>query len=182
MKFQNYIKESENKHRSYNIPRIAEMLGSGSTCFEPKGVQEIFSYIEDTYGSRSDFVNDEPVQDYIDSFMTDDDIMELFKQVERYLKPSAGINESTDIFSLTDDIAKATDTNDHNGARIILAKALKDKGLIKSYQGIADIQHYLREMPVGLLQTRDLLDRERLFKQAKYKFNEDEFSTIMDAF
>jgi len=92
------------------------------------------------------------------------------------------INESVNIFTLVDDISKATDINDHNEARIILAKALKDKNLVKAYQGISDVQRYLREMPVGLSQTRDMLDRDYLFKQTKYKFDESEYEMIMDAF
>ena len=71
------------------------------------------------------------------------------------------LNEGKDFpQNIIDKIAKMTDQNDHTGARLLLAKSIKNKKMEKAYAGIEDIQTYLGHLPEGLYHTRQELDKE----------------------
>ena len=66
-------------------------------------------------------------------------------------------------------IAKLTDQNNHTEARVVLAKALRNKDLEKAYHAINTIHIYLRRANETNI-ARNALDK-KLFKYAKQKFS-----------
>jgi len=62
-------------------------------------------------------------------------------------------------------IDRATDRNDHNEARRILAKAIGNKKLVKVYTAIEDLNMALGNLPPELSKLRIKMDKE-LFKQS----------------
>lgn len=71
-------------------------------------------------------------------------------------------------------IYRATDNNDHNEARILLAKAIaklkgEDSELVDKYQAIITKHNRIGHMPQDLLAERSSLDK-KLFGAAKYWF------------
>ena len=70
---------------------------------------------------------------------------------------------------IIDKIAKLTDRNNHTEARVLLAKALKNKDLEKAYHAINTIHIYLRRANETNI-ARNALDK-KLFKYAKQKFS-----------
>ena len=66
-------------------------------------------------------------------------------------------------------IAKLTNYNNHTEARVVLAKALRNKDLEKAYHAINTIHIYLRRANETNI-ARNALDK-KLFKYAKQKFS-----------
>ena len=62
-------------------------------------------------------------------------------------------------------LAKMTDYNNHNEARIYLARKLGNKNLVKSYDAIMVLHNQMNQMN-DLIKVREKLDK-MLFKQAK---------------
>ena len=68
-------------------------------------------------------------------------------------------------------IDRATDRNDHNEARRILAKAIGNKKLVKVYTAIEDLNMALGNLPPELSKLRIKMDKE-LFKQSYSKYSD----------
>ena len=81
--------------------------------------------------------------------------------------------------SIVDDIAKMTDRNDHNGARMELAKAMNNLKYQNIYQGIKMIADREGRMPRGLMKYRDDVDK-KFFQLAKRTY--DNYNDIYGAF
>ena len=80
--------------------------------------------------------------------------------------------------ALINTIERFTDQNHHTEARLVLAKALGDKKLVKAYESIDVIHMYLRDMN-DLSKARNRLDK-KLFAQAKKVFSD--YDAIIGAF
>ena len=76
-------------------------------------------------------------------------------------------------------IDRATDRNNHNEARLMLAKAMKNKKLEKIYTAIGDLNMALGHLPSELSKFRLKVDKE-LFKHS-YKTYSDH-NIIVGAF
>ena len=63
-------------------------------------------------------------------------------------------------------IAKLTDVNDHTGARIEIAKVLKDKKAVADLEKIAAEHGRLGHMPHNLIRDRDAITK-KLLNQVK---------------
>ena len=72
--------------------------------------------------------------------------------------------------AIIDKIHDLTDKNAHNMARLTLAKAMRNKILMKNYEALMTLHTKLRDMN-DLKSARDRLDKE-LFKQS-YKMYSD---------
>jgi len=70
---------------------------------------------------------------------------------------------------IVDKIAKLTDINNHNEARIVLAKEMKLKNLVKSYEAIMVLHDQFRDMNL-LMNARQKLDNW-LMTGAERKYN-----------
>ena len=68
-------------------------------------------------------------------------------------------------------IDRATDRNDHNEARRILAVAMGNKKLAKVYTAIEDLNMALGNLPPELSKLRIKMDKE-LFKQSYSKYSD----------
>ena len=68
-------------------------------------------------------------------------------------------------------IDRATDRNDHNEARRILAVAMGNKKLAKVYAAIEDLNMALGNLPPELSKLRIKMDKE-LFKQSYSKYSD----------
>ena len=68
-------------------------------------------------------------------------------------------------------IDRATDRNDHNEARRILAVAMGNKKLAKVYTAIEDLNMALGHLPPELSKLRMKMDKE-LFKQSYSKYSD----------
>jgi|TARA_R110000744_G_scaffold25101_1_gene62386 hypothetical protein len=75
-------------------------------------------------------------------------------------------------------LAKMTDYNNHNEARIYLARKLGNKNLVKSYDAIMVLHNQMNQMN-DLIKVREKLDK-MLFKQAKRYYSN--FKDINSAF
>jgi hypothetical protein len=56
-------------------------------------------------------------------------------------------------------IKQMTNRNDHNGARILLAKTIRNKRMLEAYQGIEMTSNFFGDMPRGLMDTRYAIDQ-----------------------
>ena len=70
-------------------------------------------------------------------------------------------------------IDQATDRNNHNEARRLLAVAMGNKKLAKVYTAIEDLNMALGHLPPELSKLRMKMDKD-LFKQAKKTYSEYE--------
>ena len=70
-------------------------------------------------------------------------------------------------------IDMATDRNNHNEARRLLAVAMGNKKLAKVYTAIEDLNMALGHLPPELSKLRNKLDKD-LFKQAKKTYSDYE--------
>lgn len=71
--------------------------------------------------------------------------------------------------AMLEKIRLLTDKNNHNEARLVLAKELKLKNLVQSYEALLVLQDNLRDMN-DLMGARERLDK-KLFSQAKKTFS-----------
>ena len=79
---------------------------------------------------------------------------------------------------IVDKIAKLTDMNNHNEARIVLAKEMKLKMLVKSYEALMVLHYHFRQMN-ELMAARQKLDGW-LMDAAKRKYGN--FQDIYQAY
>ena len=75
-------------------------------------------------------------------------------------------------------LAKMTDYNNHNEARVYLARKLGNKNLVKSYDALMVLHNQMNQMN-DLIKVREKLDK-MLFKQAKRYYSN--FKDINSAF
>lgn len=87
---------------------------------------------------------------------------------EKYELGGAGINI----------IDNLTDKNNHTEARLVLARQLGNKKLVKAYEGLIAVQDILNRAN-EISKARDALDKI-LFSQAKKTF--DDYNIIMGVF
>ncbi len=80
--------------------------------------------------------------------------------------------------SVVDKIARLTDINNHNEARIVLAKEMKLKNLVKSYEAIMVLHDQFRDMNL-LMNARRKLD-DWLMTGAERKYSN--YKDIYNAF
>ncbi|MBT4208416.1 hypothetical protein HOE22_08745 [Candidatus Woesearchaeota archaeon] len=73
--------------------------------------------------------------------------------------------------AIINQIDRATDSNNHNEARRILAKAIGNKKLVKVYTAIEDLNMALGNLPPELSKLRIKMDKE-LFKQSYSKYSD----------
>ena len=78
-------------------------------------------------------------------------------------------------------IDRATDSNNHNEARRILAVAMGNKKLAKAYVAIEDLNMALGHLPPELSKLRNKLDGE-LFNQARKMYMTKTYDKIHGAF
>ena len=71
--------------------------------------------------------------------------------------------------NVVDKIAKLTDYNNHNEARLVLAKQMGLKNLVKGYEAIMVLHDMFRQMN-EMMAARQKLDK-MLFTQAKRTFS-----------
>ena len=71
--------------------------------------------------------------------------------------------------AMLEKIRLLTDKNNHNEARLVLAKELKLKNLVQSYDALLVLQDNLRDMN-DLMGARNRLDK-MLFSQAKRTYS-----------
>lgn len=67
-------------------------------------------------------------------------------------------------------VAKMTARNDHTGARLLVAKTLKNRKLSAAYEGLDAINSYFGHSPQSLIVLRKMLD-EILFKALKNDYS-----------
>ena len=67
-------------------------------------------------------------------------------------------------------IQSFTDDNEHNEARILTAKTMKDKKLLSAYEGVEKLHLYFGDLTTELRKIRQQLDK-RLFNDVKKKFS-----------
>ena len=70
-------------------------------------------------------------------------------------------------------ISKATDRNNHNEARRLLAVAMGDKRFAQAYAGMEEINIALGYLSPEIRKLRDRMDK-KLFKQAKKMYSDYE--------
>ena len=80
--------------------------------------------------------------------------------------------------ALINKIDDLTDKNAHNMARLTLAKAMRNRILMKNYEALMVLHTKLRDMN-DLKSARDRLDKE-LFAQAKKMYSD--YNIILGAF
>ena len=73
--------------------------------------------------------------------------------------------------AIINQIDRATDSNNHNEARRILAKAIGNKKLVKVYTAIEELNMALGNLPPELSKLRIKMDKE-LFKQSYSKYSD----------
>lgn len=71
-----------------------------------------------------------------------------------------------------------TDSNYHTEARLEVAKFLKNKKLVKVYQGMKDIQDALGFMPNGISEARYQIDKDFLYPAAAQKLGRQGASQV----
>ena len=76
-------------------------------------------------------------------------------------------------------IDKATDRNNHNEARRLLAVAMGDKRFAQAYAGMEEINIALGYLSPEIRKLRDRMDK-KLFKQAKKMYSD--YNIILGAF
>lgn len=67
-------------------------------------------------------------------------------------------------------IQKFTDENDHNAARALAAKTIRNKKMMEAYEGMEKIVQFLGHMPQELSSVRYEIDK-RLFHTLKTKYS-----------
>jgi hypothetical protein len=67
-------------------------------------------------------------------------------------------------------IENLTDDNDHQAARILLAKTMRDKKLLSAYEGIKAIQDFYGHLPRELSQLRYDIDK-KMFERVKKNYS-----------
>jgi len=72
--------------------------------------------------------------------------------------------------ALINKIDKLTDVNNHNEARLELAKQMKLKNLVKAYEALMVLHNTFNQMN-ELMRAREKLDKD-LFKQAKKMYSD----------
>ena len=72
--------------------------------------------------------------------------------------------------ALINKIDKLTDVNNHNEARLELAKQMKLKNLVKAYEALMVLHNTFNQMN-ELMRAREKLDKD-LFKQAKRVYSD----------
>ena len=80
--------------------------------------------------------------------------------------------------ALINKIDKLTDVNNHNEARLELAKQMKLKNLVKAYEALMVLHNTFNQMN-ELMRAREKLDKD-LFKQAKKMYSD--FDAIQGVF
>lgn len=65
---------------------------------------------------------------------------------------------------------KFTDENDHNAARVLAAKTIRNKKMMEAYEGMDKIVQFLGHMPHELIMVRSEIDK-RLFHTLKTKYS-----------
>ena len=80
--------------------------------------------------------------------------------------------------ALINKIDKLTDVNNHNEARLELAKQMKLKNLVKAYEALMVLHNTFNQMN-ELMRAREKLDKD-LFKQAKKMYSD--YDAISGAF
>jgi len=80
--------------------------------------------------------------------------------------------------ALINKIDKLTDVNNHNEARLELAKQMKLKNLVKAYEALMVLHNTFNQMN-ELMHAREKLDKD-LFKQAKKMYSD--FDAIQGVF
>ena len=72
--------------------------------------------------------------------------------------------------ALINKIERLTDKNNHNEARLELAKQMKLKNLVKAYEALMVLHNTFNQMN-ELMRAREKLDKD-LFKQAKKMYSD----------
>ena len=80
--------------------------------------------------------------------------------------------------ALINKIERLTDINNHNEARLELAKQMKMKNLVKAYEALM-VLHFTFNQMNELMHAREKLDKD-LFKQAKKMYSD--YDSIEGAF
>ncbi len=68
------------------------------------------------------------------------------------------------------EIQKLTDNNDHNSARVLVTKTMKNKKMLKAYEAIQDLHDYFGSVPPELSKMRNGLDKT-LFSLLKHNYS-----------
>lgn len=108
--------------------------------------------------------------------------MNFNKVLNKILEASEDDFEKDDrIDDLVDEISKATASNNHTEARIILADFIGNEDLVSKYK-ILDAAHKAKgHLTADLRAKRDALDA-KLFKDVEENFDKKEFARIMRAY
>ena len=71
-------------------------------------------------------------------------------------------------------VAKMTDHNDHGGARILVAKTIKNKKMLAAYEGLDRINAYFGHSPQEMISIRNKIDKQLFdFLKKNYSNGQD---------
>lgn len=99
--------------------------------------------------------------------------MDKIDKIDKYLGEAQGGEFPLDTLKK---IQRMTASNDHNGARILVAKTIKNKRMMKAYQGIEMVAEFFGDMPSGLMTTRYEID------QMMWKYVKSTYSNGQDVY
>ena len=87
---------------------------------------------------------------------------------------------STNMTNFTKYLAKMTQSNDHTGARLAIAKYVNDEDLITGYTNILAVRNSTGSLDPKAMRKRDEMDT-KLFKSLKDIVDPSDFKKIMSA-
>jgi len=81
------------------------------------------------------------------------------------------LNESKEFpVNILKRIEKMTDENDHNGARMLLSKTIKNKKMEAAYTGIDALNAYFGHTPTSAMDIRNQIDH-KMFEYVKKTYS-----------
>jgi len=101
--------------------------------------------------------------------LTKQKLKQIIKEEKKLLTEKKELDQK-----IIDKVAKMTDWNDHNGARIELAKWVKNKKLLKAYEGVKAIHDFHGSLPPCLYELRYKLLDKRLESEIEHMFTNAE--------
>lgn len=107
-----------------------------------------------------------------------EDIKAIRKVILQEIKKVLNEKREASLF-LMDMVESATEANDHNEARRLVAQSLKDKQLTAAYEGMKAINQAFRSMPQSAIQLRSELDKQLYAKASRRFSNVDELWSLL---
>lgn len=91
-------------------------------------------------------------------------------KIDKYLSEET-VNEGKEFpVNVLAQIEKLTDRNDHDAARVLVAKTMNNKKMLAAYEGIQAINNFLGHMPQEISKVRYNIDKV-MFNMVKSKYS-----------